>query len=177
VTRGAHVIVNACPCIGIWGKLRDMSVAQLPPGLDPVTAGRFGLWLLGKRSHTRAQRRRVSASHVPGSGLAQRFVSLIAPWTIAEYPGRRRLLGGLCGVAVATTDDWLYREQRLPAAHAQRLSTICREKAAQPLELADDLDRHVETREAINAKRRGFMKGQPPSQRLMHVRKIFRPTF
>ena len=65
----------------------------------------------------------------------------------------------------------------MPAAHARRLSAICREKAAQLLELADDLDRHVETREAINAKRRGFMKGQPPSQRLMHVRKIFRPTF
>ena len=99
------------------------------------------------------------------------------PLDDCRVPGRRRLLGGLCGVAVATTDDWLYREQRLPAAHAQRLSTICREKAAQLLELADDLDRHVETREAINAKRRGFMKGQPPSQRLMHVRKIFRPTF
>src|SRR6202022_4813473 len=41
-----------------------------PPGLDPVTAGRFGLWLLGKRNHFRAMRRSVSASRVSGCGLA-----------------------------------------------------------------------------------------------------------
>lgn len=138
-----------------------MSRLELPFGLDPVTAGRFGLWLLGKRNHLRAQRRSVSASRVPGSGLAQRFLSLTAPWTVEEYPGRRRLLAELCGVSVATTDDWLYREQRLPPRHARRLERIAALREAAWGQLRDDLAKHAAEREAINARPRGFLKNRP----------------
>ena len=45
-------------------------VKSAPAGLDPVTVGRFGLWLLGKRNHFRAMRRSISASRVSSCGLA-----------------------------------------------------------------------------------------------------------
>ena len=135
-----------------------MPIHRLPSGLDPVVAGRFGLWLLGKRNHRKAHFRRVSPSRVPGSGLAHRFLWLFAPWTVEEYPGPRRFLAGLCQVSRATTDDWLYRGRPLPPAHAHHLSRIARQQAVLLHELADDLDRHAAEREEVNAQPRGFNK-------------------
>jgi hypothetical protein len=133
---------------------------NLPAGLDPITAGRFALWMLGKRSHRRAQRRTVSASRVWGGGLAQRFVTLVAPWTVEEYPGRLRLLAGLCGVTAATSKDWLYRDKRLPAKHAHRLHSIAIERAEQWYALAADLARHAGEQERIAKRPRGIVAQQ-----------------
>lgn len=137
-----------------------MPAPQLPTGLDPVTAGRFGLWLLGKRSHARAQRRSVSASRVPGCGIAHRFVALIAPWSVHEYPGRDRILPALCEVSIETARDWLYRDRMLPPKHARRMAEIARQRAVEFEDVAKALDQHAAEREAINAKPRGFMTGQ-----------------
>jgi len=119
----------------------------LPPGLDPVMAGRFGLWLLGQRSHRRSLRRTASASRVPGRGLAQRWLTLMAPWTIEEYPGRIQLLAEICGVSRSRVGDWLYRTKPgkgLPAKHARRLMVLCEERAAALDALASDLRRHAD---------------------------------
>jgi len=133
-------------------------VDGLPPGLDPVTAGRFGLWLLGKRNHRKAQLREVSPSRVCGSGLADRMAYLFAPWSVTEYPGRRRLLAGLCRVSIATVDDWLYGKKPLPPHHARHFSRMARQQALALNDLADDLDRHAKERDATNALARGCIK-------------------
>jgi hypothetical protein len=138
-------------------------VDRLPPGLDPVTAGRFGLWLLGQRNHRKAQLRRVSPSRVFGSGLAERMVSLFAPWTVEEYPGELRLLAGLCKVSARTVEDWLYKRKPLPPHHARHFSRMARQQAQALNELADDLDRHATQREAHNAQPRGCMKNRAPA--------------
>src|ERR1700720_3689012 len=109
----------------------------LPAGLDPVQAGRFGLWLLGQRSHRRAQLRTVSASRVPGSSLAQRFVLLFMPWRITQYPGRHRFLPVLCGVSIGTARLWLYREEKLPPKHARRMAEVARAHAEECLRVAE----------------------------------------
>lgn len=117
---------------------------RLPDGLDPVQAGRFGLWLLGVRSHQRAQKRTFSASRVSGYGLAQRLLTALMPWTVEEYPGHLQALAEMCNVSRRTVEDWLYRPDKLPRKHARRLSDICREKAAEFFELAEQLEAYAE---------------------------------
>jgi len=116
------------------------ALPQLPPGLTPVQAGRFGLWLLGRRSHARAKKRRFHVSREPGYGLVSRFITLLLPWTIEEYPGHLRALSELFGVSPRTVEDWLYRPERLPAKQAERMQLICRERAAAFEQLATEFE-------------------------------------
>jgi len=94
----------------------------LPPGLDPVTAGRFGLWLLGQRNHRAAQRRRRGSLRVYPASDASRFARLVCPWIIAEYPGAEVLISQLCGVSEVTAEGWLRRTKPLPSRHARVLA-------------------------------------------------------
>src|SRR5271165_3506025 len=81
---------------------RAMVPPKLPRGLDPVTAGRFGLWLLGKRQHMRARRRNsCPATYAPRS-IVDRVVALVWRWTVAEYPGMHRGLGDLLGLTAGS---------------------------------------------------------------------------
>ncbi len=112
----------------------------LPEGLDPVTAGRYGLWLLGVRSHNRALKRTISPKRVWGYGPLHRLATLLSPWTIEEYPGYRRFMASLCGVAIRTSDRWFYGADRLPRKHARRLAAICVERAAAYEALAKEFE-------------------------------------
>lgn len=129
-----------------------MKYPDLPPGLDPVQAGRFGLWLLGKRSHARALKRSVTASGVPGAGLAQRALSLIAPWRIAEYPGYLRILASICGVSTKTAEEWLYRDLVLPEKHARTLLALSETRERQFAELSAALRVHISERRRLPPK-------------------------
>lgn len=116
----------------------DPAYKPLPPGLDPVQAGRFGLWLLGKRSQARAAKRIVSGSRVPGVGAFGKVVTLSTPWTVEEYPGYTRFFSWLCGVERGTIREWLYMPQRLPKKQAARLADWCTERAAAYAALAEE---------------------------------------
>ena len=112
----------------------------LPPGLNPVTAGRFGLWLLGQRSHRKAQRRRLAATRVCRGGLCHRFVCLLLPWRVEEYPGAIQAFAELLGISRNTAKDYLFRTRRkLPERHRVTLERIARARAAAWLALADEL--------------------------------------
>ena len=110
----------------------------LPAGLDPVTAGRLGLWLLGQRSHRRAQRRTISASRVPNGALGDRFLCLYVPWKLHEYPGRVLALSELLGVPQATAKRYTFG--RLPTKHAVTLARIAREREAAWRAVAEELE-------------------------------------
>lgn len=140
---------------------------RLPTGLDPVTAGRFGLWLLGKRAQHRAAKRRLTPSRVYGSALVARFAALTMPWTVEEYPGYRRFAAALCGVAVATADRWLYGNRRLPAKHARTLAALCRTKAEQYAALAADFEAHAEAWAEAGDPTKGAAKRQRERRREM----------
>jgi hypothetical protein len=129
----------------------------LPAGLDPVKAGRLGLWLLGKRNHFAAKKRRGWPLREGTGTLASRFVCLIAPWELREYPGQRKLLAALLGVAESYAKRLMQRSGRLPAKHARRLAAVCAEREAACRALADDLDRYATEQEALE-RPRGFMK-------------------
>jgi hypothetical protein len=129
---------------------------QLPPGLDPVAAARFGLWLLGKRSHRAAQKRTYTAARVKGHGLAARLVRLLVPWTVDEYPGRTRAIAALCNVSHRTVEDWQYRPERLPRKQARRLAEVCDERVAAFAALRDDLLAWADRPENERARRQGI---------------------
>jgi plasmid maintenance system antidote protein VapI len=103
-----------------------MPPSKLPPGLDPVTAGRFGLWLLGKRQHSRSQRRSLVASTFLVKAVCGRAIHLIAPWPVWQYPGKWRALSQLLGVSDRTARAYISGERRLPEARAARLAAYLR---------------------------------------------------
>src|SRR5215472_9629610 len=70
---------------GVTGRLTD--TMSLPPGLDPVSAGRIGLWLLSRRSHNAPQKRTAFPQREWRKTPAAKFVRLICQWHVYEYPG------------------------------------------------------------------------------------------
>ena len=132
---------------------------DLPPGLSPVTAGRLGLWLLGKRQHNRALKRTVFPKGAIGYGLVNHMVNLLSAWTVEEYPGYRRLLAEWAGVAIKTSDRWLYGCDRLPRRHALRFASLCRERGSALLRLGDEFeawaDRPAEASKRVKREDRG----------------------
>jgi hypothetical protein len=126
----------------------------LPQGLSPVEAGRIGLWLLGKRNHRAAARRRAMPSRAYGRSLADRFRGLITPWRVYEYPGTLRLMAELCGVRVDTARNWCKREYRLPPHQARRMARYLRTHAAEGLALADALEAAAKEEELLRSPHR-----------------------
>jgi len=133
---------------------------DLPPGLDPIVASRFGLWLLGVRSHRRAQKRSVIPKRDWTKTLVNRFLGLCAPWTVDEYPGSRQLLAYLLGVERHRAAHIMRQtDKTLPRRHARRLADICEEREAAYRVLKTDLrawaDRPVAGRQGIRREDRG----------------------
>lgn len=129
---------------------------QLPPGLDPVTAGRFGLWLLGKRSHARAQKRTYRAVGVRGISVTGRLVNLILPWTVEEYPGYLRVLAEICGVSIRTVPHWINGTRPLPLKHCHTLLRIAEQHELDARLIAEELRRQISNHIAHEPK--GFVK-------------------
>jgi hypothetical protein len=98
----------------------------LPNGLSPIDAGRLGLWLLGKRNHRAAARRRVHPTRVYKDAPLGHWASVVAPWRAQEYPGPYRLIAALCGVSDRTAKRWMACPDELPASHARRLADYIR---------------------------------------------------
>lgn len=133
---------------------------RLPDGLTPVQAGRFGLWLLGKISHDRAGKRVAIVPAYRSFVLADAVVKAFLPWTIYEYPGWRRWLSDVLDVAPSTASTYARVEGRLPRKHAKTLARLCRDKAAELLALADQLDEY-ERSGPSNEALRGFAASRP----------------
>lgn len=90
----------------------------LPGGLDPVRAGRFGLWLLSKRASAARSRRTPWPNHV-WVGYGGRLGRLIAPWRVGEYPGASVMLSAITGVQVRTARRWLRGAMPSPQARGR----------------------------------------------------------
>lgn len=132
------------------------------PGFDPVTAGRYGLWLLGFRNHRAASRRRGLVYHVYNRSLADRFRGLLTPWRVHEYGGTVRLLAELCGVKEDSARQWCTGGQKLPAHQCRRLAGYLRGHAALTLALAvelEDVARAAERDRAMRPGNPGYVAG------------------
>ena len=123
---------------GVSGQVMP-SNGLLPAGLDPVSAGRLGLWLLSRRSHRAAQKRIAFPARVWSSTYVCRFARLIAPWRCYEYPGAAVVLAGLCGISRGYANNLLKPSQKLPAVHAHRLANYLEAHAAECDALAREL--------------------------------------
>ncbi len=133
---------------------------RLPDGLNPVQAGRFGLWLLGIRSHHRALKRSAIPDREPGCGIAHRFADLIVPWSVERYPGRSRFLADLCGVKTRTADDWFYRPHHIGARHLRFFHRFALERIAAWTAFAEEVGRLADEAEARAAAARGVIRQQ-----------------
>jgi hypothetical protein len=119
----------------------------LPPGLSPVEAGRFGLWLLGQRKQRAAQKRRASKGwRVYSRYELGRFCAMAAPWRVAEYQSGETLVARLCGVAEQSVVSWMYTPDRLPAKHARTLAAYIRQFDGPAL--ARELEAYADARDA-----------------------------
>lgn len=119
---------------------------SLPPGLNPVTAGRWGLWLLSKRQYRAAKRRRAFAEKRVSrdeDSHGRRFIRLIVPWQPHEYPGALRFIAAVLGVEVSSARRYLAPSMGLPRVHAAVLAGYLEGHAALCLALAREL-REVE---------------------------------
>ena len=126
---------------------------QLPPGLDPVTAGRWGVWLLAKASHLRGQRRSYSATRIGGKGLTKRFLFLLLPWTVERYPGAKQALSELLGIKRTTAADYMTRPERLPRKHAETMLAVARAREAAWAGMRAELEEYINS--ATADRRRG----------------------
>jgi hypothetical protein len=95
---------------------------DLPPGLNPVQAGRLGLWLLSKRSHKAAQKRIAFPQRDRARTLVGEVADLLFRWRCAEYPGQPAILSAILGIAPGYAANLLKPSWRLPAHHARTLA-------------------------------------------------------
>jgi hypothetical protein len=110
----------------------------LPAGVTPVQAGRFGLWLLGKRNQAKAARRRGIVTRAYTRSRLDALSGLTVPWTVNEYPGAYRFFSEILGVSRQSVKRWLASDHGLPRKQALRLSSLCRDRAAAFAALADE---------------------------------------
>src|SRR5262249_1935833 len=90
------------------------AMKPLPPGLDPVQAGRFGLWLWGRREHSRRLERSIFLTRVQDrhdSTVCWRGMSALLPWRVAHYPSLHRGLAELLGVSVRSARSYLWQRE------------------------------------------------------------------
>lgn len=134
---------------------------QLPPGLDPVTAGRFGLWLLGQWQHARAEHRHLVTHAHPSESLADRAIRLVAAWDVYEYPGKWRALAEIVGVGRWTAKSYIAGRRRMPLARRERLVAYLRADLAERLEVIRLLELPDERDEEVaRGRRQGLAKAQ-----------------
>jgi hypothetical protein len=112
---------------------------MLPAGLTPVQAGRLGLWLLGRRQHRAALRRRAIPKRAYKPTPLGSVCNIFVPWSVHEYPGASLWLAQVLGIRRSTADRYL-RMPRIPASHARRMARLLRDRAAQCEALAQVLD-------------------------------------
>jgi hypothetical protein len=126
---------------------------RLNSARDAIAAGRLGLWLLGRRQHAAAQKRRAFPTRVRNgtSTLAARFAQLICPWRTYEYAGSRVILGAILGVNPQYAKNLMqagYRS-RLPPKHAQRLAGFLELHASKCDALARELRAYAQDRTLV----------------------------
>jgi transcriptional regulator with XRE-family HTH domain len=182
-TIGQNTRLSAIPC----DNERHMNAPKfslakpnpklLPKDLDPVTAGRWGLWLLGRWQHKQALRRTVVVRLYPRKSLAGKFVNLCFPWPVWSYPGPFRALAQLVGVTNRTAAAYIAGRRRMPLARRERLAAYLRADLAERLEVIRLLELPDERDEKVARDRRqGLAKAQAANREKRVMRVRGRPT-
>ena len=95
------------------------------------------------RATTPRRTRRSFTILAPLRGLADQAIAVIAPWSVHQYPGRRRALAELSGVKISTARTYLKGKAELPAYHAEKLARFLERSAAEQTEVARRLRDHA----------------------------------
>lgn len=138
--------------------------------MDAVTAGRWGLWLLGQRQHERAQQRSLTAPTYNARSLAARAIKLIAKWHVDYYPGRWRALAEIVGVKKSTAKDYLAGRLRLTQIRRERLVAYLEADLQERLEVIRLLKLPDLTDDRMSEKRRQGLAKAHQASRLKRVK-------
>ena len=125
-----------------------MPSPKLPRGLDPLTAGRWGLWLLGRRQHMRARLRNSCPPIYGPRSLADRAVALLWRWEVVQYPGKHRGLADLLGITHDSARHLMAGRRALTARNAERLASVLESDLAERRAVIDELRRHAAEHDA-----------------------------
>ncbi|HEY2540831.1 MAG TPA: hypothetical protein VGI28_15255 [Stellaceae bacterium] len=78
--------------------------------------------------------------------MADQVIALVAPWSVQQYPGKRRAFAQLIGVGISTARTYLCGQAPLPAYHAERLASFCEQRAIEHTDAARLLRAYGRTR-------------------------------
>jgi hypothetical protein len=146
---------------------------RLPPGLDPVAAGRWGLWLLGNRSHNRSIGSQTCPPLYGGDRIIGHVYTQLAPWKRFEYPGRIKYLADVLGVSRETARKYSGCQRDLPPKHALRLADYLEAKAIRLKELAEALRSEALQRQARQRRdRRIWLYQGRATMRLRRIQQV-----
>jgi len=117
----------------------------------------------------RKMRRSLSVPTVLYRSLADQSVALFAPWSVQQYPGKRRALAQLIGVKISTARTYLRGEAQLPWYHAERLAAYHEHCAERHAEIARLLQAYAPKRkeEVDQLRGRALLLAQARTDRLV----------
>lgn len=111
---------------------------RIASSADAITAGRLGLWLLGRRASA-AAKRRLPWPHREPTCVGQKLAALIAPWRCYEYPGAAVAIASIAGCGDRAVDGWLYGRHDPGRAARERLALWLDNRGAAMVALAAEL--------------------------------------
>lgn len=95
-------------------------------------------WVLAKRSHNRALKRKAFPTPVKYRSFAERQLRLLLPWVIDEYPGLIRYASAVFGLASESARKIIDGNVQLPYKHAATLAQMFQERADAYLAAAEE---------------------------------------
>lgn len=105
----------------------------------PSTIETVPKWVLGRRSHYRASKRKAHPSPVKiFRSFAERQLRLLVPWTLYEYPGLTRFAAAVFGVASETARKIIDGNKPLPFKQAATLAGMLEERGLAYLKAAEE---------------------------------------
>jgi hypothetical protein len=96
----------------------------------------------------RAQRRNSCPATYAPRTIVDRVVALCWRWTVAEYPGMRRGLGDLIGLAPGSARHLMAGRRPLTARHAERLASFLESDLGERRAVIDELRAHAAQHDA-----------------------------
>jgi hypothetical protein len=112
---------------------------------------RFQLRRQGQRNHVKARFRTVKPLlRVPlnSGALIDRFLSLVCPWRVQNFPGPHRVVGELCAVSGSYAIKRWRKPNGLPPNQAEWLARFLESRVAREVTLIEELRAYAARRRA-----------------------------
>jgi len=124
---------------------------KLTPAQFDQEVRRFQLWRQGQRNHAKVRFRTVRPlvdASLNGGALIDRFLSLVCPWRVQNFPGPHRVVCELCAVSGSYAIKRWRKPNGLPPNQAERLASILQGRVEREVALIEELRAYAARRRA-----------------------------